>query len=193
MLTLKEVDAGLVTALVSELMKDVPTVPIGDQKSYAPKLFGITRNTETCAPELGYSATVRYGIMGNRRVIMANTSAVWDYLHATEGDALTLKKCFDFVKGGTVDQLKGLAAASSDASLPVMYSGTVGPRDMLITPAGWIFYEHVGNSDVVGVKVNYLARHDLHAFETLSRLHLSVGKPCTMVDEAIASIRRAVS
>ena len=98
----------------------------------------------------------------------------------------------DFVKGGTVDQLKGLAAASSDASLPVMYSGTVGPRDMLITPAGWIFYEQVGNSDVVGVKVNYMARHDLGAFETLSRLHLSVGKPCTMVDEAIASIRKSV-
>ena len=67
----------------------------------------------------------------------------------------------------------------------MLMSGTVGPRDVVLLPSGWIFHEKVQQpSDYIGVKIGIVMKKDEKALVSIGK-HLDLtGHPHTSVVKA---------
>ena len=116
-------------------------------------LFAICKDRVTVTAEVGHQGSMRLTTSGSRYVVVAQTMTVVQHLKNEDSKLkVTMKAVYDWLKGCTEEQLKSLQQQAKDK----IYGGTCGPGDVLVTPAGWTFYEKVAGQDVVGIKGGFL-------------------------------------
>ena len=133
--------------------------------------FGLAKNTWTCVPERGHMPTASFIFHGSAMMVFVPLAPFLTFLASERGNPkLPLCEAVMGLKSISSDTFdKFLGTLKGDCKV---YFGTVGQRDFLYVPPGWLPVTSVNNSDSVGVKLRLAVESPLEAMKAL-KLKLS--------------------
>ena len=77
-----------------------------------------------------------------------------------------------FVKGFSKSGIEGFLGAGMQ-----LYSGTIGPNEMMVLPFDWVFAERVtDSSDVIGLRIAFFLKNDEESMVSVNRWLISARK-----------------
>ena len=117
--------------------------------------YAVPANKVTASTEAGQLAVLRYTTKGSRELIVCPYHALAAFVQAKTGKPVTTQDAIQFLYAAEVPMWKQFAEASTDS----IFYGTIGPKDTLYLPAGWIFYERVkAASPTFGVRTSFFGK-----------------------------------
>ena len=130
-------------------------------------------------------------ISGTRQVLLLNTVQILEHLGVKKDRATYngITQAYDWVKNATVGDIQAFLKGNAERKA---YMCTVGPRDCLYTPVGWIFYEIVSaTSDFIGVRKFILTLNALARARALQ--HMLVARSCSnaLLQKCVDCLTRA--
>ena len=136
----------------------------------------IAAKKQTVSAEFGYLATLRATYKGHRTVIACSLLKLLEFagIKSESTGKTEPKVAYDWLKAATVADAKAFQQHAPGNS---MFFGTVGPHDILYTPAGYCFLETTALSDVLGLKCSLLSGKDHEASSDVNRYLLGITRP----------------
>ena len=101
---------------------------------------------------------------------------------ATASPQCTPKQAYHWLKAVTVDAAKAFKGRHGEGSLSY---ATVGPGDLLYLPAGWTYYEKVGNQDFIGIKHVHIGLADMTVLEDINKTLPALEAPNASLQAAL--------
>ena len=117
----------------------------------APAIFAVKAGNEAVGSEWGMLDCVRMQMAGTRQVICADTMTNLKHLDTKNVGMASIKDAHAFLRNAKEDELKAYISSNK------LFSGTFGPQDGLVLPAGWVFADRAqGAKDTIGMKAMWL-------------------------------------
>ena len=169
----------------------------GCQESYPnlakilqPSTYGLAAGHMAAARmELKQMGCLRWALEGTRAVALINTAALADYM---KGLNISASPKLSDVTSWAINAGEGQLKSFLDSFPSAIKSVTVGAKDMLYVPAGFMTYHRVLNgADVVGLRIGTVARADGAMYERLLNDLKQPGLDNLVVEEA-AGLLKAV-
>jgi hypothetical protein len=174
-------DEMLIRTVERKLLERLPhdsllPIPMASMSSLARCLgiatFAIAPSSYNCAFEMACVATLRCQIEGSRSVVVSRFSKLGAFVRESGPPQARSKPLSHLAVKSWLEQVppeklkEFLASPGNDGA---MSFGTIGPSDMLYTPAGAITTEKAGPSgDVVGFRLGFIASKDSLAVRELT-------------------------
>lgn len=119
-----------------------------------PSIYAIAEKTIGPMTEIHHLATIRMQIKGSRKVITAKTSEIFAYLAAKKSEPVSLSHVHSFLTNLNGETLKDFVESRSAS----VYFFDIPNLSFFYLPAGFAYLEIVGQADVVGVRMQMIAR-----------------------------------
>jgi hypothetical protein len=149
-----------------------------------PHAFVICGGKQTQGVEGGMLATLRLGFYGTRQVVCMPADELLTFV-AKESDiksAATMRQMTTWLRAATPEALKKFKEQPNAKC----YSGTLGPQDMLMLPAGWAFAERIqGTTDYAGMRFQFLQTNALPCLERLNTMMLAAERSVPLLGLAV--------
>ena len=158
--------------------------------SIVSSMFAVAKDSETSSAEVAHLMTARLGCVGSRKVMLAPLITLQGFLRRTTSTSMTLPQVYHLFKTMTADQMTAFNSEML-ASRQIMHA-TLGPRDMLVLPPGWIFFERVLKVNYVGIKQRLLSPSDLTPMEEIQKHLTATQKPNETLQAVIDHIRLSI-
>ena len=166
-------------------VKLLSTVEPPSENGTAVTAYAVAKECAVCSAENGFVATMRLGIKGTRSVICVKTRSFLEHmekssqLEAHKGSPQCSGKggvaqAYNTFKSLSVDAAKGFLDSCNGNTL---WHATVGPRDLLFMPAGYMFFEKIGAHDVLGIRQALVFPSDIAELSELRKALIAIGSP----------------
>ena len=99
---------------------------------------------------------------------------------------LKMKDVFDTLKSlshETIEEFITTEAPGCEGK-SALYHATVGPGDVLVLPAGWMFWERTTATDFIGIKASVLFKKDQVCLNKINGHLMLIKKPNTVTQAA---------
>jgi hypothetical protein len=104
-----------------------------------------------------------------------------EYLRSTsEGGNVDMKAASQWMKSATIASGKDFVSKGGE-----LFHATVGPMDVVLAPAGYVFYEGVGPNDFIGIRCPILSLSDRDALVQISKELLKVEATNSVLQRAL--------
>jgi hypothetical protein len=178
-----DIGSSLDARFVEEkLVVDALPVPSTSEKLFDETkavAFTVKKNLDTCGCEPGYLPSMRFGLRGNRSIVLVNFVAFSSFAESTvPGTGASARAVNHFFKTMGAETFKEYQTKGQ------IYACTVGPNDLMYVPAGYLFYESVANTDFVGARATFLRKVDACALSEIQRHFASIGKENVLAQAA---------
>ena len=173
------------------LKKRKPCVLVEDDKlsdvvknKMCPALFTIARNNESCYCEDGFLATLRYSVVGSRRITIAPNIDILKFFVTKRPKLVpTLDNVQKYFNSMDDSDMQALVTYSSK-----VLRTSVEPADMVYVPACYMISETTEKmSDFCGIKLPVLVKNHRGAFEEQQQLLTVHAKRSEILDLIIDS------
>ena len=156
-----------------------PTLPPEAVGATNVATFGIARNFDGVTNEGGFFCGWRWGYRGSRSVVLVPAFDVLEVMRAVKGEALyDLHEVKKFLHGISNAALTALSAKGR-----LYFAGTLGERDAVWVPFGYLVAERVStDTDFIGIRVGYVLAGQAAVMQEFAKsLALCTGKPAPPV------------